>query len=101
MKKILILVAVFALLTTGASAQRGHDRVQHYRIQRGVQSGELSRIEKSRLNKDRMRYKHAKRMAMRDGRITRYERRKLNALRRYDSRRVYAMKHNSRTRRFQ
>jgi hypothetical protein len=100
MKKILFFAVAFTLFTTVASAQRGHDRVQRHRIEQGFKSGQLTRGEKFRLHQDRMSYRQAKRIALRDGRITRSERRWLNSLKRQDSRRIYAMKHNSRRRSF-
>jgi hypothetical protein len=100
MKKILILGAAFALFTTAASAQYRNDAVQRHRIERGFQSGQLTRGEKFSLQKDRIRYNKAKRKALRDGRLTPMERRRLNALKRHDSRRTYVMKHNNRRRVF-
>ncbi|MEO5564363.1 MAG: hypothetical protein ABIR18_13035, partial [Chitinophagaceae bacterium] len=90
----------FALFTTAASAQRGKDVTQHQRIHNGVKSGQLTRGEKFRLHKNEARYHHAKRRSMHDGRLTRGERKRLNHLKRHDSRRIYAMKHNTRRKMF-
>jgi hypothetical protein len=98
MKKILLLGVVFALFTTAVSAQRGHDRIQQHRIHKGFQSGQLTRGEKFRLQKDRMRYQKARRMALRDGRLTPMEKRRLYSMKRHDSRRIFYMKHNARRR---
>ena len=100
MKKILFVSLVFALFTTAASAQRGHRAVTNHRIQQGFRSGELTRAEKARLHKNEARYHHAKRKALRDGRLSRTEKRRLAQIRKYDSRRIYAMKHNARRRSF-
>jgi hypothetical protein len=100
MKKILILGVVFALFTVAASAQSGHNRIQRHRIQHGFESGQLTRGEKFRLQKDRVRYNHAKRKALRDGRLTPMEKRRLYAMKRHDSRRTFYMKHNARKRMF-
>jgi hypothetical protein len=100
MKKILLATFVLALFTTAASAQKGHDAIQRHRIENGFQSGQLTRGERFELQNDHGRYEQARRIAMRDGRITPAERRKLNALKRNDNRRTYAMKHNNRRRVF-
>lgn len=100
MKKILFVAVVFALFTTAASAQKGHDVVTHHRIQQGFRNGQLTRGEKARLHKNEARYHHARRKAVSDGRLTRAEKRKLAMIRKHDSRRVYAMKHNARRRVF-
>lgn len=98
MKKILLAGLVFALFTTVASAQKGHRMIQDHKIERGFQSGQLTRGERMKLEKQNSRYSRALRLAMRDGRITRAERRKLDALRRQDNRRTFAYKHNDRRR---
>lgn len=100
MKKILILGVVFALFTTAASAQHRSNAVQRHRIENGFQSGQLTRGEKFSLKKDNVRYNKAKRKALRDGRLTPMERRRLNALKRHDNRKTFAMKHNHRRRVF-
>jgi hypothetical protein len=99
MKKILFLAVVFALFTTAASAQKGHNST-HHRIHQGFRSGQLTRAEKFRLHKNDARYHHAKRKAFSDGRLSRAEKRRLAHIRKYDSRRIYAMKHNARRRAF-
>jgi hypothetical protein len=100
MKRILILGVVFALFTTAASAQRGHDATQHQRIQKGFQSGQLTRTEKFRLHNDQARYRHSKRRAVADRRMSPAERRRLSHMKHHDSRRIYAMRHNNRNRVF-
>jgi hypothetical protein len=100
MKKILFVAVVFALFTTAASAQKGHDVVTHHRIQQGFHSGQLTRGEKARLHKNEARYHHARRKSLNDGRLSRAERMRLNHLRKFDNRRIYAMKHNARRRGF-
>ena len=100
MKKILLAGVVFALFTTAASAQRGHNVIQQHKIERGFQSGQLTRGEKMKLQRENSRYNKALRLAMRDGRISPAERRKLNALRRQENRKTFAYKHNDRRRYF-
>lgn len=100
MKKILLAGVVLALFTTAASAQIGRNTIQQHKIERGFQSGQLTRGEKFKLQKERNRYNKALRLAMRDGRISPSERRKLNALKRQENRRTFAYKHNDRRRLF-
>lgn len=100
MKKILFVAVVFALFTTAASAQKGHDVVTHHRVQQGFRNGDLTRGEKARIHKNEAHYRHERRKAHRDGKFTMAERRRLNKMRHYDSRRIYAMKHNGRRRAF-
>jgi hypothetical protein len=99
MKKILLFGLVLALFTTAASAQQRGD-VRRHRIENGFQSGQLTRGEKWDLKKDNFRYHQAKRKALRDGRLTAKERRMLKSMRRHDSRKIYAKKHNNRRRVF-
>ena len=100
MKKILFVAVVFALFTTAASAQRGHDVVTHHRVQQGFRNGDLTRGERARIHRNETHYRHERRRAGRDGKITRAEKRRLAHIRKYDSRRIYAMKHNGRRRAF-
>ena len=100
MKKILFVAVVFALFTTAASAQRGHDVVTHHRVQQGFRNGDLTRGERARIHRNEAHYRHERRRAGRDGKITRAEKRRLAHIRKYDSRRIYAMKHNTRHRVF-
>lgn len=100
MKKILFVAVVLALFTTAASAQRGHNVTTHHRIHQGFRNGDLTRGEKARLHRNEARYRHERRKAFRDGKLTMAERRRLNKIKRYDSRRIYAMKHNGRRRVF-
>lgn len=100
MKKILLAGLVFALFTTAASAQRGRHDIQEHKIERGFQSGQLTRGERMKLERERDRYNRALRLAMRDGRISPSERRKLNALKRQENRKTFAYKHNDRRRYF-
>jgi hypothetical protein len=100
MKKILFVAVVFALFTTAASAQRGHDVVTHHRVEQGFRNGDLTRGERARLHRNEVAYRHERRHARKDGRLTPAEKRRLAHIRKFDSRRVYAMKHNSRRRVF-
>jgi hypothetical protein len=100
MKKIFILGVVFALFASAASAQSGHDAIERQRIRGGFETGQLTRGERSRLNREQAHYRHEKRRAGRDGRISPMEKRRLHHMRRHESRRTFYMKHNARRRMF-
>ena len=98
MKKLFVLGVILTLLAVSATAQRGGDRVRHQRIERGVDNGQLTRPERFRLQKNERRYRIEKRRVFRDGRQTPRERRRLNTMRRHESREIFRLKHNGRRR---
>lgn len=98
MKKILVLGVVFALFTVAASAQTGRDRIRKHRIERGFETGQLTRGEKYRLHKNQMQYRFERRRAVRDGRISPMEQRRLHKMRVHDRRETFRYKHNMRKR---
>lgn len=98
MKKILILSAVLTLFIMSASAQGPRDRVRRERIERSFDKGQLTRTEKFRLQKNRLEYKGERRRALRDGRVSPSERRRLHNLKRHDRREMFRLKHNGRRR---
>jgi hypothetical protein len=98
MKKLFVLGAILTLFIASASAQGPRDRVRRERIERGFKSGQLTRPETFRLHKDRVHYKAERRRALRDGKVTPMERRRLHKIQRHDSRKIFRMKHNSRRR---
>jgi hypothetical protein len=98
MKKILVLGVVFALFTGAASAQTRPDRIRKHRIERGFETGQLTRGEKYRLHKNQMHYRFEKRRALRDGRISPMEQRRLHKMRVHDRRETFRYKHNMRKR---
>lgn len=100
MKKILLLSSLFALFTIAASAQHGSDLRQRERIHHGVHSGQLTRAEKFKLNKSQANYRHAKRKALRDGRLTPMEKRRLYAMKQHNRRETSRYMHNGRKRMF-
>jgi hypothetical protein len=100
MKKILVLSSLFALFTIAASAQRGNDLRQQHRIHRGVHTGQLTRAEKFKLNKNQANYRHAKHKAFRDGRLTPMEKRRLFAMKQHNRRETMRYLHNDRKRVF-
>ena len=90
MKKILFLGLILTLVfTVSASAQvTDGKRYQPQRETRSFQHGDLNRYESRRLHHDEFRYKMARRRAYRDGRISPYERRHLNKMRRHERTRI-------------
>lgn len=97
MKKIFFLGLVFALFTTASFAQQGR-LADHQRIRQGFATGQLSRGEKFKLQKNNHRYHQAKRKAFRDGRVSPMEKRKLHTMKRHDRRETFRFRHNDRRR---
>ena len=99
MKKILIpAIAILLISATGSAQQAGDNRVQNLRIESGVRSGKLNRVERARIRKDQFRYKMEQKKARRDGVVTPGEKRKLNMMKRKNNRQLFRMKHNRRNR---
>lgn len=98
MKKLFILGIVFAIFVASASAQGPRDRVNRHRIESGFRHGQLNRAEKIHLQRHQVRYKAEKRRALRDGKISPLESRRLHAMKRHNSREIYRLKHNGRRR---
>ena len=98
MKKLFGLSIILILLAACASAQGPGDRIRSHRIERGFDNRQLTRGEKLRLHRNEIRYRVEKRRALRDGRITRHEKRRLNKMRRHERREIFRLKHNGRRR---
>jgi len=98
MKKIFFLGIVFALFAATASAQKGQDVIQRHGIQRGFETGQLTRGEKFRLQGNQFRYRHERRRALHDGRITPMEKRRLHKMRIHNHRETFRLRHNPRRR---
>ena len=98
MKKLFVLAVILTLLAASASAQRAADRIRRQRIERSFDNGQLTRPERFRLRKDETRLRVEKRRALRDGRLTPHERRRLNKMRRHERREMFRLKHNGRRR---
>ena len=96
MKKILFLGLILTLVfTVSASAQVTDGKRYHpQRETRSSQHGDLNRYESRRLHHDEFRYKTARRRAYHDGRISPYERRHLNKIRRHERREFHRFRHN-------
>ncbi|MFN7946140.1 MAG: hypothetical protein U0Z53_12370 [Blastocatellia bacterium] len=72
---------------------------QQRRIRRGVRSGELTRKETRRLEKEQKEIHQEKKEAKADGTVTAQERREIHKDQNKASRDIYRAKHNRRTRR--
>jgi len=103
MKKIFFWT-VAVVLTTGflggtAFAQTPFNkfRQQKQRIYQGKLQGQLTPKELKFLRKERQEIRRAYRMAMRDGRFSPMERRRIHKLLNKASRNIYRLKHNHRT----
>ncbi len=102
MKKMVILMTamVFTLVAVDAAlAGRVKNRQvrQQKRIHQGVQSGELTKRETVRLQKEQRHINRTKKRALSDGELTRKERIRLEKKQDRASRHVYKAKHNDRT----
>jgi len=103
---IAVVISLFAGLSVMAQTtpgthtphinQRQHE--QQKRIRHGVRSGELTRGEARRLERDERGIRQEERAARADGVVTRGERREINRDLNKTSRRVYRAKHNNRDR---
>ncbi len=101
MKRLVILMVamVFALVTADAAmAGRVKNRQvkQQKRIHQGTQSGELTKRETRRLQKEQRHINRAKKRAMSDGNVTPKERVRLERKQDRASRHIYRGKHNDR-----
>ena len=70
---------------------------QQKRIRQGVKSGELTKGETRRLEKQEAKIQAEKRMAKADGKVTPAERKKLRHDENKASRKIYRLKHNQKT----
>ena len=105
-----ILIAVVISLFVGLSAlaqpapgthtphinKRQHE--QQKRIRQGVRSGELTRGETKRIEKDEREIRQEERAAKADGTVTAEERKEINKDLNKTNRRIYRAKHNNRDR---
>ncbi|HET6993860.1 MAG TPA: hypothetical protein VFI06_02705 [Chitinophagaceae bacterium] len=94
MKRIFVLGVFLTLLAGAVSAQGPGDHMRRQRIERSFNSGALTRPERTHLQRNEFRLRTEKRRALRDGRIDRFERRKLQKMRRHERRNLYRFRHN-------
>ena len=71
---------------------------QHARIHQGARSGQLTRHEARKLRRDQRHIARVERRAKADGVVTPQERRRITHAQNRESRRIYRLKHNHRTR---
>ncbi len=107
MKRIHLIAMVLALVTLGAGMANADTQTpridrrevrQHQRIRQGVRSGELTRGEHARLAAGQRHVHRMERRAKADGVVTPRERRRITHAQNVQSRRIYRLKHNDRTR---
>jgi len=83
-----IVAATLAALSLPAAAQYGHDpdstaridrrqEAQERRIERGIETGQITRREAARLREGQREIRRMERQALADGRIDRWERRQI------------------------
>ncbi|MDT5294949.1 MAG: hypothetical protein QOJ76_1829 [Acidobacteriota bacterium] len=87
--------------SSGTYAPQGinhRQRHQQRRIAQGVRSGELTRGERRRLERNEREIRRDERQARADGRVTRGERRDIRRDLNHENRRIYRAKHNRRDR---
>jgi hypothetical protein len=106
MKKVVsILLSAMFVLAIGipVSAQKtssvdNRERRQQKRIRQGVKSGELTRHEGARMEKQQAKTHALEAKAKSDGTVTRKERARLQHRENKTSRRIYRQKHDGQTR---
>jgi len=69
---------------------------QQARIRQGVKSGEITKGETRRLEKEQAKIQHDKKIAKADGKVTPQERQKIRREQNKASRDIYRLKHNER-----
>jgi hypothetical protein len=100
MKRHLIAAAVLALASIGAFAQTNtattvqRDVNQQTRIEQGLQSGSLNTKEAAKLEGEQARVDRLQARSLKDGKLTRAERVRLDAAQNKTSRDIAAAKHN-------
>lgn len=103
MKKLLILavlgVAGVVFADAALAGRVGNRQVrQHGRIHQGIKSGELTKPEVRRLEREQVRIQKSKRRALSDGALTPKERLRLEKQQDRASKHIYRSKHNDRSR---
>jgi len=93
-----LLVALAGLAHAGTPGVHHRQWKQHARIHQGVQSGELTRGEAMRLRAGQRHIRRAEFRAKSDGVVTARERARLHAMQNHESRTIWRMKHNARSR---
>ena len=99
----IVLMALFVLMAWSSVLSQAPtprvnalERRQQKRIEQGVKSGELTPAETRRLEAREGKIKADEMQAKSDGKVTKFERRKLNREQNRESRAIYRKKHNNR-----
>jgi hypothetical protein len=101
MKRQILIATFFALAGTGAFAQANAPRVdqrqtnQEQRIDNGIASGELTKRETNRLEKEQNAINRAENHAKADGTVSAAERRRLHKMQKHASRDIHRQKHDA------
>ncbi|ABA88788.1 hypothetical protein Pcar_1543 [Syntrophotalea carbinolica DSM 2380] len=93
-------LSIACLIGSPAWSADRHDPVQRnqqQRITQGVRSGEITRPELRKLRHEQRRIKRFSRQARADGKMNKWERRHLKAMKNHASRNIYQAKHNKRS----
>jgi hypothetical protein len=100
MAGILLSATISPLAATAADRNpiKGREHNQQVRIRQGIQSGELTRREAVRLEREETRIRVNDRFARADGKLTPAERRRLQRELRAVSRDIYKQKHDGQDR---
>ena len=103
MKKIVVLLSMMLIFSyvsiDFAQAGRAGNRQikQQKRMHQGLKSGELTKKEALRLEREQRRIQKTKREAIKDGELTPKERLRLERQQNRASRHIYRSKHNEKT----
>ena len=90
----LCAVLVLGTIVMAEASVNGRERNQQRRIRQGVRSGELTRSEFRRLEREQARVRRHEARARSDGRFTLRERARSNRELNRSSRHIYRQKHN-------
>ena len=94
-KFVIALALIMGLAIGSADAQVATGRHQKVRIAQGVRNGEVTRFERKRLVKEQRRiHRHTRRAKLNDGHIGPRERKVLAFEKRKASRHIYRSRHN-------
>ncbi|HTD94135.1 MAG TPA: hypothetical protein VK644_10000 [Chitinophagaceae bacterium] len=94
MKKILALGVVFALFSIAVSAQPGQDALRKNVSGDHFRSGQVTRGEQFKMNRNDAKFHKTKRRFHRDGHFNRFEKRKLHNMKKHNHRQAFRSRHN-------
>ena len=92
---ILLFVSIFSLVAQDAfRSDHRKSRNQHERMRDGFKQGDLTPRECGKLRHQQREFRFAKKMALRDGRISRCEKKELRRLKHRNDRNIYSERHD-------